>query len=334
MTDKEFLSYFNSVNKKHTDKVLKENKIVYEYYLNRYKEKDNIKEVVYRIKNNLEEKPKCPICGNNAKFDYLKNHYIKCCENRQCQILYNKIKVKEAFLLKYGVSYASQLPSHKEKTKNTWSLHSKEYKEDIVKRTQKTCLIKYGVTSKSKLVSTIKKMEETNLNKYGHICVLRNNLVIEKCKQTSKKKYGTEIPSQSDSVKRKIFESKKKNHSFGPISKTENIAYLYLSLEYPDTIRQYRDEKRYPFNCDFYIPCLDLFIECNFHWTHGKHLFNPNSKEDQDKLYELQHKNGKYYENAGITWTKRDPLKVKTAKQNNLNYKIFWNLDELIKWLK
>ena len=75
MTDKEFLSYFNSVNKKHTDKVLKENKIVYEYYLNRYKEKDNIKEVVYRIKNNLEEKPKCPICGNNAKFDYLKNHY-------------------------------------------------------------------------------------------------------------------------------------------------------------------------------------------------------------------------------------------------------------------
>ena len=86
-------------------------------------------------------------------------------------------------------------------------------------------------------------MEETNLKKYGHICALRNDLVIEKCKQTSKKKYGTEIPSQSDSVKRKIFESKKKNHSFGPISKTENIAYLYLSLEYPDTIRQYRDEK-------------------------------------------------------------------------------------------
>ena len=104
------------------DKVLKENKIVYEYYLNRYKEKDSIKEVIYRIKNNLEEKPKCPICGNNAKFDYLKNHYIKCCENKQCQILYNKIKVKEAFLLKYGVSNASQLPSHKEKTKNTRKL--------------------------------------------------------------------------------------------------------------------------------------------------------------------------------------------------------------------
>ena len=58
------------------DTEVEENKIVYEYYLNRYKEKDNIKEVVYRIKNNLEEKPKCPICGNNAKFDYLKNHYL------------------------------------------------------------------------------------------------------------------------------------------------------------------------------------------------------------------------------------------------------------------
>ena len=26
---------------------------------------------------------------------------------------------------------------------------------------------------------------------------------------------------------------------------------------------------RYPFACDFYISSLDLFIECNYHWTHG-----------------------------------------------------------------
>lgn len=334
MTDQDFLQYFNSINKRHTDKILKEKEEVYKFYLNRYKENDTIKEVVYRLRNNLEEKPKCPICGQDAKFDYNKNHYIKCCENRQCQILYNKKKVKESFIKKYGVTNASKLSSHKEKTKRTWKSHSKEYKEDIVSRTQITCLERYGVTNKAKLDSTIKKMEKTNLEKYGYVCSLRNKIVIEKCKHTSKKKYGVEFPSQSTEIKSKIFNTKKRNHSFGPISKTENLAYMYLSLEYPDTIRQYTDENRYPFNCDFYIPCLDLFIECNFHWTHNNHIFNQFSKEDQKILYDLQHKESKYYKNAIITWTIRDPLKYKVAKENKLNYKIFWNLEELINWLK
>lgn len=35
-----------------------------------------------------------------------------------------------------------------------------------------------------------------------------------------------------------------------------------------DVVRQYRDP-RYPFFCDFYVRSLDLFVECNFHWTHG-----------------------------------------------------------------
>lgn len=334
MNDTEFLSYFTSVNKKHTDKILKENEEINKYYFNRYKENDTIKEVVYRIKNNLEEKPKCPICGNDAKFAYKKNKYIKCCSNRQCQIQYNQMKVRNTLIERYGVSNASKLCSHKEKTQKTWKSHTKEYNEYIIKKTQNTCLKKYGVISKSKLDSTIKKMEETNLQKYGHICSLRNKNVIEKCKETSKIKYGVEFPSKSNKIKIKIFVTKKKNHSFGPISKMENLAYMYLSLEYPDTIRQYRDEIRYPFNCDFYIPCLDLFVECNFHWTHGKHLFDPFSKEDQQKLYELQHKDGNYYKNAGIIWSERDPLKYKTAKENNLNYKIFWNLQEVIDWLK
>ena len=79
---------------------------------------------------------------------------------------------------------------------------------------------------------------------------------------------------------------------------------------------------------------MDLFIECNFHWTHNNHIFNQFSKEDQKILYDLQHKESKYYKNAIITWTIRDPLKYKVAKENKLNYKIFWNLEELINWLK
>lgn len=334
MNDIEFLSYFKSLNYKHTNKILKENINVYEYYISRYKENDSIQEVVYRIENKLDNKPKCPICGEDAKFIGGREGYRKCCKNRKCQIKYNKIKVKESFILKYGVSNASQLPTHKEKTQRKWNSHSLEYRNDIINRTQDTCLKKYGVCNKAKLESTIKKMEETNLKKYGHICSLRNKEVIERSKKTCLQKYGVENHLQSEEIKLKIFETKRKNHSFGPISKQENLAYLYLSLEYPDTIRQYRDEERYPFNCDFYIPSLDLFIECNFHWTHNNHIFDSTSEYDQKILYELQHKNGKYYHNASITWSIKDPLKYNTAKQNNLNYKIFWKLEELIEWLK
>ena len=56
----------------------------------------------------------------------------------------------------------------------------------------------------------------------------------------------------------------------------------------------------YPFHCDFYIPSLNLYIEYNGSWTHGKHPFDSLSKEDQNRLKEMKAKavNSKYYNNA------------------------------------
>ena len=183
------------------------------------------------------------------------------------------------------------------------------------------------------------KRKLTCLETYGVEYPNQSDKVKEKIKNTCLKKYGvtnyvlsTEYKSNIKDIVNKINQSKRNNNTFNTSSEEDKV-YELLSMQY-EVKRNWNKDPRYPWMVDFYIPELDLFIECNFHWTHGEHQYDPNSKEDQDKLYELQHKNGKYYENAGITWTKRDPLKVKTAKQNNLNYKIFWNLDELIKWLK
>lgn len=78
----------------------------------------------------------------------------------------------------------------------------------------------------------------------------------------------------------------KENNSF-PSNKEEDSFYNLLLQIFPkeDIERQYSDS-RYPFNCDFYIRSLDLFIELNFHFTHGFHPFNSNSKEDQIQLEE------------------------------------------------
>jgi hypothetical protein len=35
---------------------------------------------------------------------------------------------------------------------------------------------------------------------------------------------------------------------------------------------------------DIYIKSLDIFIECNFHWTHGGHWFNYNDEQDIKRL--------------------------------------------------
>lgn len=92
---------------------------------------------------------------------------------------------------------------------------------------------------------------------------------------------------------------------------------------------QYKDDSRYPFMCDFYIDSVDMFIEVNSWWHHGEHPFDPNCEEDiktlnawRDKA--LNEPNKKQYEEAIRIWTEIDPLKIKTAKENNLNYKLIY----------
>lgn len=120
----------------------------------------------------------------------------------------------------------------------------------------------------------------------------------------------------------KDYITKKINNSFNT-SNPEEVLYKQLLEDNKNkTIyRQYKDS-RYPFYCDFYIKEDDLFIELNNHWTHGGHPFDPNNKEDLEKLalWEEKAKKSKFYKNAIIVWTIRDVEKQKCAKENNLNY--------------
>lgn len=96
---------------------------------------------------------------------------------------------------------------------------------------------------------------------------------------------------------------------------------------------QYKDPQRYPFYCDFYVDTLDWFIEVNNWWHHGPHPYNPGSIEDEDllnswRLAATQSPDKKQYQEAIRIWTQVDPLKLKTAKQNNLNYNAIYSYKE------
>lgn len=120
-------------------------------------------------------------------------------------------------------------------------------------------------------------------------------------------------------------------------SKDEEISYTNLTQVFgsENVLRQYIDKERYPFACDFYIKSLDLFIECNYSWTHGNHIFNPNDDNDITLLESWKKRGLKsdYYKNAIHTWTIRDINKYNTAMKNKINYKIFYNIEEFHIWI-
>ena len=123
----------------------------------------------------------------------------------------------------------------------------------------------------------------------------------------------------SQEMQSRINNTKKKNHTFNT-SKIEYQFKEYLEQNYPNDFEyQYRSEM-YPFNCDFYIKSLDLYIEIQGSWVHGKHPFDENNQEDIDRLNYMKSKNTKYYQNSIYVWTISDIAKRNIAKQNNLKY--------------
>ena len=164
--------------------------------------------------------------------------------------------------------------------------------------------------------------------------VKTNNLVenLEWCTQKYNNNYGT--------AKQRGVETRKKN---GTTSSSKGEQYIKQKLEEKFYIveHNYKQDPRYPFYCDFYIPDLDLFIEYQGFEGHGNHPFNSQCKED---LLILEHwiekaeqrkldKRNKYLGYIE-TWTQKDPLKRQTAKQNNLNWIEFFTLKEFDNWYK
>ena len=182
-----------------------------------------------------------------------------------------------------------------------------------------TCLQKYGVRNPF-MVDEI--MTEDVIQKAG------NNRL-----STMRSKYGVDNPSMLDWVNNKKWETEKINGT-ASTSYPEEIMYAKLVEKFGvyNVKRQYHQDKRYPFKCDFYVKPTDMFIELNLYWTHGEHWFNANSDEDIKTLQYWREKAKcgiDQYESAIYTWTIRDLLKRETATENNINYVVLWDMDEV-----
>ena len=173
------------------------------------------------------------------------------------------------------------------------------------------------------------KVRQTCIKKYGVDNVQKSELIKQSTIEHNLEKYGVEYPTQLQSTIDKIYESKTK-HKTHTCSKEEDKVYELLKTIYTDIKRQYKSEE-YPFACDFYIADNDLYIECNFHWTHGKHGFDKNNPDDikKLKLWQKRSKEKDYYISAINVWTTRDVMKRKIAEKHGLNYLEFFSFSEL-----
>ena len=296
--------YYKYLNDKESD--------IYKYIVNRYNDSLSFKESIYRIKYKIEIRPSCKECKKELKFIGGSAVFQKfCCKKCANKNIESINKVKETCLKKYGVDNVAK---------------TKQAKEKYIKHIQ----------------------EKYNDNTITNVWQAKE--VIEKIKQTSLKHYGVTnyalTKEHQNKLKSKEVINKRENtklikHTINT-SKVEEKSFMLLKEKYKDTIHHYKDKKRYPFNCDFYIPSLDLFIECQYSMFHNKRPYL-GTKEDLNEIEILKQKSTKRKQETGKqksrydsvidTWVNRDPLKRKIAKENNLNYIEFWNINELKEWL-
>ena len=222
-----------------------------------------------------------------------------------------------------------------------------------VQNIRKACLEKYGVINGGGAPEILEKIKETNrkkfgsdwylqtddykrktketLEQYGVTNVFQLKEVKDKIKQTNLERYGVEYNMQNKEVRNKVDITKRKNGTFNT-SKPEQEIKRLLEKKFPNVQYQYKSEK-YPFNCDFYIPELDLYIEFQGIWTHGKHPFSE-SVEDLETLdkWKTESITSEFYKNAIEVWTVKDVEKRKIALQNNINLLEFFTIDEFMNW--
>lgn len=140
-------------------------------------------------------------------------------------------------------------------------------------------------------------------------------------------------PEKEQNRIRKGFQTKKIRNSFNK-SVQEDYIFERLTQKFDIVHRQYLSEE-YPWHIDFYIPSLNLYIEYQGLWTHGKMPFENNEECDKIlKTWMNKAKHSMFYKNAIKVWTITDVKKRTYAKDNNLNWKEFFNLTEFDNWIE
>lgn len=306
----------------------------------------------------------CPTC----KIDHFSfKHGLKKTKEQKAQIMQNTTKnrwkrlseeQKETIRAKQKAWWNNRTKEEKEQWKITVSNNSKimwknmtqeQYDSTISKMSQSAKLYNENMSEEQKQ-NRIKAFQNTWYNATQEEKCIRNKKNRDKKKQwwenvseevlENRSKHWKQTMSNKtreelQEIQNKIYQTKKKNNSLNSSKPEKYYEYLLREKFKEDLLTQYKSEK-YPFACDFYLKHKNIYIDLNFHWTHGKHLFDINNEQDQQllMLWKQKAQKSKFYKNAIYTWTDLDVRKDKISKENNINRLVFYTEAEFNNWLE
>ena len=305
MTKKELFEYLKTVKDKSGG--LKKKESIKKNYPELYAEMEKIKfpdnySFTQKLWHFLQDDfsiHKCK-CGNNLHFiDFKKGYRTYCSTSCPCVVEYNKTTLKLA-----------QESSRKEESR-------KKAVDTILKKNN-------GKFWSDENMKRLKQPYKDNIERCNKI---RNAMI--KNRPLMSKKIHEKIKSNIE-----IFNSISGKSTEKILSSIEIGFYKYLIylFGFDNVDPQHYDTEKYPYSCDFYIYSINLYIEIQGTWTHGKHPYDETNIYDQKKVNFWKSKNNEYYNNAIYTWTNLDVRKRKIPKENKLNYlEIFSNkLDDCV----
>lgn len=269
------------------------------------------------------------------------------------QLESTKVKSENTKIERYGSLEAAEKARYDKAAKTNLERYGYENvsSSPIVKeRRAENNFRKYGVTNtfqlpearkrcveSSKSIEVMEARKNTCLVRYGSSGPMSSPAVKELSRNTCIRKYGVDNVSKVPAIKEKKYHTMQQNGTF---TKSEIEEYFYsrlLQLFSADNIhRQYKDNIRYPYRCDFYIASLDLFVEIQGTWLHGPHPYNSDNPEDIELLDNIRKK--QHIDNDGRKnmyyafeeqWTKVDVKKRAKAIENKINFIELYNKAEI-----
>ena len=222
-------------------------------------------------------------CGTLTKFTGFKRYYKKACCDR-CAKIQGNITQR----IKYG-NCGGALEKNKEHVKKTnlerYGVENTFQREDIKEKCKQTKKERYG----NENFVNPEKNKQTCLKKYGVENQFQREEIKEQNKQTHLKNFGAEHPNQNQDQYNKGLKTRFKFHKFRDTDIWYQSSFELDFLEkyysiFPDmrrglTIKYSFKRKNRVYYPDFYIPSLNLIIECKNLYLVNRDKIKNNAKK-------------------------------------------------------
>ena len=254
-------------------------------------------ERLYWFYHDLNDYPKCPVCGKNTSFINIKTGYREFC-SQKCMNSSEVIKMrkKQTSFKNFGVESPMKSPEIKKKLKESiqkkYGVDNVFQLNDVKNKTKQTCLEKYGVFHhlqnphiKQKLINTIRNKNiwadkyligYTDEGKQIRKCPHKN---CNKCQQ----KYYI-IPTSIYFDRKRLNTETCTNLLKIGAKHDSSLEQKILILLDEFNIPYIRNDRKIMGNkkeVDIYIPSKNIAIECNGIWAHS----TMNNKDPKPKKY-------------------------------------------------